>query len=163
VTILAPTSSTLTKFHEKEVFSPRELAFLEGLAQNRAHAVVLKVLEPLSHDGSITRAQIAKRLSRSPSQITRWLGSPGNWTLQTLAILLGALGHIPEISSRPIDAPLRKNYRNPVVSELGLLQEDQPEQSSSAPASSTGHVRFSKFSDPKKYKPIANQPTTDMS
>lgn len=83
--------------------SSRQLAFFEGLAQNRAHSTVLSVLEPLLKTGGISRAELAKKINREPSQVTRWLSSPENWTLQTLGILLGGLGYVPIITAQPIN------------------------------------------------------------
>jgi hypothetical protein len=39
----------------------------------------------------ITKAELARRMGRKPEQITRWLGAPGNWTLDTISDLLLAI------------------------------------------------------------------------
>jgi hypothetical protein len=36
----------------------------------------------------MTKGHIAHRINRRPEQITRWLGAPGNWTLETVSDLL---------------------------------------------------------------------------
>lgn len=100
------------------MLSPRQLAFYEGLAQNRAHSAVLRVLQPLLQAGGLSRAALAKKINRNPSQVTRWLGSPGNWTLQTLGILLGALGYVPVITVQPINERVATNYVHPAA-QLG--------------------------------------------
>lgn len=43
----------------------------------------------------LTRAELARRLGKKPEQITRWLGGPGNWTIDTMADLLFASGIDP--------------------------------------------------------------------
>jgi len=78
-------------------FTPRELAVFEGYAQNAAHNVVLATLEKAVAEDAVTRAFIARKLGVSPSQVTRWLGSPGNYEMKTLGYLLGAMGYIPNI------------------------------------------------------------------
>lgn len=109
------------------MLSPRQLAFYEGLAQNRAHSAVLRVLAPLLQAG-LSRTALAKKINRNPSQVTRWLGSPGNWTLQTLGILLGALGYVPIITVQPINERVATNYQHPAAA-LG----DEPRFVSFAP------------------------------
>lgn len=39
----------------------------------------------------ITKAELARRMGRRPEQVTRWLGAPGNWTLDTVSDLLLAI------------------------------------------------------------------------
>jgi hypothetical protein len=78
--------------------------------RNRGHAYNL-VLEEFERSG-ISRAVLADRLGKAPEIITRWLGTPGNWTLDTLSDLLYAIsGAEPEYGlHRPHDAPAQ-NYR----------------------------------------------------
>ena len=46
-------------------------------------AVIKEFLE-----SGVTKAELARRIGRKPEQITRWLGAPGNWTLDTVSDLL---------------------------------------------------------------------------
>jgi hypothetical protein len=78
-------------------FTRRELAVFEGYAQNVAHNAVLSAYEKVR--GNVTRAFIARKLGVSPSQVTRWLSSPGNYEVKTLGYLLGAMGYVPEIGA----------------------------------------------------------------
>ena|SRR5690554_4229414 len=43
-------------------------------------------------ESAMTRTELARRLGKSPSQITRWLGAPGNMTLDAISDLTLALG-----------------------------------------------------------------------
>jgi hypothetical protein len=90
-------------------FTARELAVFEGYAQNAAHNAVLEILEKLSKEGVVTRASIARKLGVSPSQVTRWLGSPGNYEMKTLGYLLGAMGYVPDIVPVEINDLTRGN------------------------------------------------------
>jgi len=99
-------------FHSAEPFTARQIAMIEGTAQNVAHSAVLDLLEKLVREKNITRAFIARRLGRDPAQITRWLGSPGNWTLQTLGLLMAAMGHLPTIGAQSVESLGRSNYYN---------------------------------------------------
>lgn len=102
MTTLAMPSTLTTMFHSADPFTERQQALIEGTAQNIAHSAVLNLLERAVREERITRAALARKLGRDPSQITRWLSSPGNWTLQTLGLLMGAMGHLPAIGAQPV-------------------------------------------------------------
>ena len=90
-------------------FTRRELAIFEGYAQNAAHNAVLTAYEKVR--GHVTRAAIARKLGVSPSQVTRWLSSPGNYEMKTLGYLLGAMGYVPEIEPvEVINATRGRNF-----------------------------------------------------
>ena len=42
---------------------------------------------------------MARRIHKRPEQITRLLGAPGNWTLDTVSDLLLGMGFEPELSA----------------------------------------------------------------
>lgn len=77
-----------------------KLAYFRGRLTNRIHALVLEEFDLLSKADKINKAQLAKRIGREPAQVTRWLGSPGNWTIETFSDLLLAMGYEPTISVR---------------------------------------------------------------
>jgi hypothetical protein len=78
------------------------LAYFRGRLGNRIHELVLTEFSRLSKAGKINKAQLAKRIGRQPEQVTRWLGSPGNWTIETFSDLLLAMGFEPKISLIPL-------------------------------------------------------------
>jgi hypothetical protein len=59
----------------------------------RDHLYELVVDEFLKQEtaGLLTKADIARRIHRKPEQITRWLGAPGNWEIETVSDLLLAI------------------------------------------------------------------------
>ena len=71
--------------------TPWQLGYLAAAAKDQAHEVVLKTF--LS--SGLNKAFLARRLGKRPEQIIRWLGSPGNCTLETIAVLLGGMGYQP--------------------------------------------------------------------
>ena len=75
-----------------------KIAYFRGRLTNRIHALILTEFERLSREGQISKARIAKRIGRKPEQVTRWLGSPGNWTIETLSDLSLAMGYEPAVS-----------------------------------------------------------------
>lgn len=104
------TQSILAKLSDA-AFTPRELAVFEGYAQNAAHNAVLTTLERAMAEDDVTRAFIARKLGVSPSQVTRWLSSPGNYEMKTLGYLLGAMGYVPSIQPVKIaDLTAGKNF-----------------------------------------------------
>lgn len=63
----------------------------------------------------ITKATLARRLGKRPEIISRLLGAPGNWTLNTVSDLLFAIsGGEPEYGVRH---PLREPPRNYIEPE----------------------------------------------
>lgn len=48
--------------------------------------VVSKFLEREAE--GLTKAELARRIGKGPDQVSRWLGAPGNWTLETVSDLL---------------------------------------------------------------------------
>jgi hypothetical protein len=43
---------------------------------------------------NLTKAELARRIHRSPDVVNRWLGAPGNWTIDTLSDLLIGMGRV---------------------------------------------------------------------
>jgi len=76
-----------------------DLALVRGRNKNKAHSFLLQCFE----ESGVSKAELAQMLSKRPEQITRWLGGPGNLTLDTLSDLLFALkGEFLEV--RCVDA-----------------------------------------------------------
>lgn len=103
MTTSPPTLSISDLVDEKCQIKQQYLAYFAARSQNDAHELVLSCYQEL-RDSGLTRRDIAARLNKKPEQVTRWLGSPGNWTLETLSNLLLALGHVPDFGSRPISS-----------------------------------------------------------
>lgn len=85
--------------HGKQIPAGK-LAYFRARLKNRLHEVVLNYFVALD----INKADLARKLGRKPEQITRWLGSPGNWTLDTLSDLLLGMGCEPSLSLTKISA-----------------------------------------------------------
>jgi hypothetical protein len=76
-------------------------------ARNRGRLYDL-VVEEFEKAG-ISRAELADRLGKRPEVVSRLLGAPGNWTLDTVSDLLFAIsGAEPDYGVRyPLDEPPR--------------------------------------------------------
>jgi hypothetical protein len=83
--------------------SARTLAYFESRAMNDWYDYVVSKFLEEEAAGRITRAQLARRINKSPAVITRLLSSPSNWTLSTLSnLLLGICGEEVVPSSKPV-------------------------------------------------------------
>lgn len=58
----------------------------------------------------LSKKELARRLKMDPGRLTKLLGAPGNWTLDTAAILLWAMSGARIVYTR--DYPLAKPRRN---------------------------------------------------
>lgn len=64
------------------------LGYLNERVRNSFYDYVLRRFnEAVERDG-LTKARLAKRLGIAPARVTRLLGAPGNWTLDTVSELL---------------------------------------------------------------------------
>ena len=79
--------------------SQGKLAYFRARLKNRIHDAVLSQFAA----SGITKAQLARRLDKKPEQITRWLSSPGNWTLDTWSDLLLGMKSEPSASIKEFE------------------------------------------------------------
>ena len=73
---------------DPSLLSKKQVGYYRARLRNRIYQLVLLGLEA----SGLTRAEIARRIYKRPEQITRLLGAPGNWTLDTVSDLLLAIG-----------------------------------------------------------------------
>lgn len=90
--------------------SQNTLAYLQERTKSRLYDYVLKKFLEEEKNG-LTRAALARRINRSPEVVTRLLGAPGNWTIETLSDLLAGISseELAPASVSLIDRP-RRNY-----------------------------------------------------
>lgn len=78
---------------------PEKLGYFRGRFSNRLHELLLDLFVELERAGKITRASLARRIGKAPEQITRWLGAPGNLTLDTVSDLFLGMGYEPAVAA----------------------------------------------------------------
>lgn len=97
------TKSFLAEIVNGDPIPADKLAYFRARLQDRIYDLV--VSEYLQKDAvqKVTRIELAKRIGKDPAQITRYLSSPGNWTLETISdLLLGISAAELEIGIRPL-------------------------------------------------------------
>lgn len=99
---LAPVSSSGSR-----PLSRREIAYYQQRLRNRAFEAVLAYFEQRAVQEGLTKKELARRLGKDPSQITRWFSGPGNWTLDTVSDLLLAMGAEPELAISTFESMLQ--------------------------------------------------------
>jgi len=82
--------------------------------RNRLYSFVLGKFAIAEQHNGLTKAELARRLDRRPEVITRLLGSPGNWTLDTVSdLLLGISAEELDLGSTSLTSQSPRNYRIP--------------------------------------------------
>ncbi|PSS59833.1 hypothetical protein C6558_36015 [Ensifer sp. NM-2] len=71
----------------EEKISGRALAYVSQTAKDNLFDLVTRAFI----EAGISRATLAKRLGKDPSQVTRLMTSSGNWTVETCAEILFAI------------------------------------------------------------------------
>lgn len=102
------------------------LAFRRRDLRNELHQVVLREWQIKERSG-MTQRDLAIRIRRKPEQISRWLGTPSNWTLDTMSDLLFGMGVDPRkvLQYVPSEAPSSAPHTISTVIELGSDAREQ--------------------------------------
>jgi len=98
-TSLAP---SLSEIAEGAPIPAATLAYFQERLRNRLHQLVLREFVRQEGANGLTKAALALRLGKRPEQITRWLGAPGNWTLDTVSDLLLGMGLEPTFGMKNV-------------------------------------------------------------
>lgn len=95
----------LSEILEGKPIPKGKLAFFQERFRDHLYELVVSEFLKREQTGALTKAAVAQRLGKDPSQITRWLGAPGNWELDTVSDLLLAIAQAePAISLTPLAA-----------------------------------------------------------
>jgi len=74
-----------------ERLSKRAIGYHRARLRGQLHQAVLREFVK-AEAGGLTKKRIAVSIHKSASQVTRWISSPGNWTINTLSDLLLSMG-----------------------------------------------------------------------
>lgn len=91
-------------------------AYLRSRAKRHAYDLVMREFKR----SGITKAELARRLGKSPAEVSRMLGGPANWTIQTVSDLLFAIsaGEPTWGIAYPLDRPARNDTRPEWATDL---------------------------------------------
>ena len=77
-----------SEIYGDEPLSASALGYLNERVRNSFYDYVLRRFYEAVKQEKLTKARLARRLGLEPARVTRLLGSPGNWTLDTISELL---------------------------------------------------------------------------
>ena len=120
---------------EMHRLSDREIFYFRQRQKNRFYQALVAHFSKLAESEGLSKRDLATLLGKDPSQITRWLSGPGNWTSDTISDLLLAMGaeldfdivslsdssiggEVVELADSAIDAP-PKSERNDLFKSVG--------------------------------------------
>ena len=128
-----PTYLTPDLSLDDEVVPEKAVWFFRRNLQNVLYDVVIREFRRLEDAGEINKLRLANRLRREPSQITRWLCSPGNWTLNTISDLMVGMAVDPtRLVTDLVETPLAS------VEDVVKSLHKEPLQASQPPADNKG-------------------------
>lgn len=108
----------------KEPLNSAEKAYFRAKMKRKVHGLLLKRFSAMSEDDRALRSLIADRIGVHRSQVTRWLASPNNLTLDTLSDLLLAMNREMTPVEAEIGVTSTSNYTHP-TSTLDVENETQ--------------------------------------
>ncbi|MER2519718.1 MAG: hypothetical protein ABTQ34_03400 [Bdellovibrionales bacterium] len=109
-----PMLSELMDMAKTNQLSASTLAYLAERQRNNLYHKIMSEFQKRKETEGLTKAQVAKRMNKTPDIVSRLLGAPGNWTLDTVSHLVAAIGCAEltfEFSSLLDRAP--RNFREP--------------------------------------------------
>ena len=106
-------------------------AYFEQRFRNRIYETVVRALEGESKENKLKRKDIAARIGKKQSQVSRWLAGPGNWTLDTISDLLFAIDAELDFKVTRFKDKKKKNEFHPLNSTAWppKVKTPQPETS----------------------------------
>ena len=105
--------------------SDAELAYAREYFRNMIFGELISAFDrAASADATFTRAELARRSQKRPEQITRWMASPGNMTIDVLSDLMFAMGTDP---SSILRQPSPATASNAVIALMQRLSVEPAE------------------------------------
>ena len=83
--------SFLYEIERGEMIPLGKLAYLRERTRNVLYDFIIKKFLEAEKNG-LSQAELARRIGKRPEVVSRWLGSPGNWRIDTISDLLVGIG-----------------------------------------------------------------------
>jgi hypothetical protein len=135
-----PKTSTLCKPKGTSLIPVSTLGYFRARNRWRAYDLVLTEFK----NSELTKADLARRLGKRPEVVSRLLGAPGNWGLDTVSDLLFAISGAAVVynTAYPLDMPARNdtqpewlgNYEWLIDNRLDTQQQTQSQADKQATA-----------------------------
>ena len=98
--------------------SERDIHYYRQRAKNRIFESLTSFFAEEAARTGVTKRDIAECLHRDPAQITRWLSSPSNLTIDTISDLLLSLGAEMDHTIGKFSERAQSNEMHPLIAKL---------------------------------------------
>jgi transcriptional regulator with XRE-family HTH domain len=126
--------------------SERDIHYYRQRAKNRIFESLTSFFAEEAERTGVTKRDIAECLHRDPAQITRWLSSPSNLTIDTISDLLLSLGAEMDHTVAKFSERAQSNEMHPLIAKLTVA----------APPATKPKVEYKQPAPNKAYQPLAN-------
>lgn len=110
-----------TNVERRDHLSRSDFAYFRALNRRNIHSAILERFIELSDDERITKADIARLLGVSRSQVTRWLSQPSNMRLDSLSDLMLALSCHGDFKVLDNSTDVRGDIKSTPTSTLSII------------------------------------------
>jgi len=125
--------SQVLDLSNRETIPAKILGYFRARQRNRVHEAILEAFIEAQKAHDITKADVSRRMGKRAELITRWLGGPGNLTLDTVSDLMLAVGKEIEFKASDIRIASRRNDEPiSVVKGKAVLEAEKSKAGSGA-------------------------------
>ena len=103
--------------------SRRDVAYYRQRQKNRVFAALAKFFAEEAAQGNISKKELAARMAKDPSQITRLLSAPSNLELDTVSDFLLAMGAEMDHRIVRFSERAKPNYAHPLIASFTSLYQ----------------------------------------
>lgn len=102
---------SLSDITEDDRIPAGTLAYFHSRTRNNIYDFIISKFLERERAGKLTRAQLARRIRKNPAVVSRLLGAPGNWTIETISdLLIGIAAEELAMGSASISGRERRNF-----------------------------------------------------
>ena len=114
-----------------EPLSDYARGYLNQRVRNSFYDYIMRRFQEAAEQEGLTKTKLAERLGVTPSRVTRLLGSPSNWTLDTVSeLLVGICREELRPTSEPYQGRATRNLQPKDLLQLGYIAQMRGSQTS---------------------------------